>query len=71
MYTCVQRLSLQVNKAKLSEISQKLITVISALHLPCRRRFSHCHFGKFTVNLLNLKNEHSEHKNTCDELELV
>ena len=52
MYNCVQRLSSQENKDKLSEISQKLITVISAIHPPSRRRFSRCHFGKFTVNLL-------------------
>ena len=48
-------MSLQESKDKLSEIYQRLKTVISAIHLPSRRRFSHCHFRKFTVNLLNFK----------------
>ena len=30
-------------------------TVISAIHFPSRRGFSHCHFRKFAINLLNFK----------------
>ena len=41
------------NKYNLSEISQRLKTVISAIHFPIRRRFSHCHFRKFNVYVLN------------------
>ena len=46
MINCVERLSSQENKDNLSEISQRLNTVIRAIHLPCRRRFGHCHFLK-------------------------
>ena len=42
-------------KINFLEISQKLKTVISAIHLPISRRFSHCHFRKFTVNLIIFK----------------
>ena len=45
-------------------------TVISAIRLPISRRFSHCHFRKFTVNLLNFHNEHNKLKNACAELKL-
>ena len=33
-----------------------------------RRKFSHCHFRKCTVNLRNFQNKHNKYKNACAEL---
>ena len=68
MKNCVQSLSLLENKDKLSGTSQRHKIVISAIHLPSRRRFGHCHFLKFTVNVLTFQNEHNKHNNAGAEL---
>ena len=39
-----------------------------AIHQPCRRNVSHCHFRKFTINLPNFRKVQYRHKNICTEL---